>query len=410
MKARQIFLAMLRDVISGKSITEKEKIELFETVTEEEWKKILSMGEMQKVTAIMFESLKNHPDLKVPEFVRRYLKQRAFQVSMSYYQMIASVRQIVELLNEQNIDYYLLKGVGLSSMYPKEEIRSFGDIDIYIPKKEDLEKAQKIFTDRECEVEHTFSDCHTVYIYKGKGTVCQVEVHWKLTSDFNNGTIDEKLEEIYTLADGTNYTLVHPMMTEVRILPTTINILYLLSHMLKHFMSSGFGMKLFCDWSVFWNQHGEQVDTEQFLDWIEELHLENFLYAVTGVCIKYLGLSKEKCPWMEGLKKNERLIEDLLEDVMIGGEHGKYDSTRMLITSRKPSLKTYCLELHRQMKRRFKKGRDYVILWPILWICTGIAFLYNNMTLRNVSTKKIMDTNKRRNLLVQKLNVFELKK
>ncbi|MBQ6949818.1 MAG: transcription antitermination factor NusB, partial [Firmicutes bacterium] len=34
-----------------------------------------------------------------------------------------------------------------------------------------------------------------VYIYKGKGTTCEVEVHWKLTANFNNGDIDQKLEE-----------------------------------------------------------------------------------------------------------------------------------------------------------------------------------------------------------------------
>ena len=408
MRSRQIFLAMLRAVISTETLTDKEK-EMFEAATEAEWKEVLAMGEMQKVTAVMFEALKNHPDILVPDFVRGYLKQKAYQVSMRYYQMISCVRQIVSLLNEQNIDYYLLKGVGLSTMYPKEEIRSFGDVDIYIPKKQDLDKAQKIFTDRECQVEHTFSDCHTVYIYKGQGTVCEVEVHWKLTANFNNGDIDQKLEEIYRQADGTDYMVVRPMMTEVKVLPATLNALHLLAHMLQHFMSSGFGMKLFCDWSAFWQKHGNEVEVEKFLGWIKELRLEKFLYAVTGVCEMYLGLSREKCPWMDKLNGNESLIEGLLEDVLAGGEHGKYDSSRMLITSRKPGIKTYCLELHRQMKRRFKKAHKVVILWPILWVAAGVAFLYNNATLRDVSTKEIMDTNKKRNKLVQNLDVFEKK-
>lgn len=408
MDAREILLAMLRDVISSKSLTEEEKQGL-SAATDETWQQVLQLSAMQKVSAVLFEALKKHPEVTVPAFVRGHLKQSSVRVSVRYYQMISCVREITALLKEQEIDYYLLKGVGLSTMYPKEEIRSFGDIDIYIPKKEDLERAQKIFTDRNCEIESTFSDCHTVYNYKGKGTNCEVEVHWKLTANFNNGDIDQKLENIYAQLDGSEYMLVRPMTAEVRILPVTINALHLLAHMLQHFMSSGFGMKLFCDWTVFWQKHGELVDKEQFLGWIEELHLGNFLYAVTGVCVKHLGLPPENCPWMADFAENDRLIEDLLADVMAGGEHGKYDSTRMLITSRKPSLKTYLLELHRQMKRRFKKARKYVILWPFLWLATGIAFLYNNATLRDVSTKEIMDTNKKRHKLVQHLDVFEKK-
>ena len=106
---------------------------------------------------------------------------------------------------------------------------------------------------------------------------------------------------------------------------------------------------------------------------------------------------------------DEELIEALLKDVFEGGEHGKCDSARMIITTRKPSLRTYMLELHRQMKRRFRKIGNCVILWPILWLLTGIIFIYNNKALRNVSTKEIMDSNKQRNTLVQKLNVFREK-
>lgn len=78
----------------------------------------------------------------------------------------------------------------------------------------------------------------------------------------------------------------------------------------------------------------------------------------------------------------------------------------MIITTRKPSLKTYLLELHRQMKRRFRKLGDIWILWPILWLLTGFFFVYNNIALRNVSTKKILESNKERSKLVQKLDVF----
>ena len=405
---RELFLAMLRAGLSEQTLTEKEK-ENIGRLSEDQWKKVLELCNMQNMTAIVNEALKKHPEVAAPAGVKAYLKQAAQQRSVRYYQMIAALRQILKLLKEENITYYVLKGVGLNTMYPREELRSFGDIDLYIPKQEDLEKTHRIFTERGCEVVETYSDNHTAYVYKGQGVTCEVEVHWRMTAEFNNGGLDQQLEQIYRQLDGSQYMTVYPMQQEVRILPPDYNAIHLLAHMLQHLMYTGFGLKLFADWTVFWQKCRAQVDAEPFMQRIKELHIENFLYAVTFVCVRYLGLPADACPWLAEWEPDEELIEALLKDVFEGGEHGKCDSARMIITTRKPSLKTYMLELHRQMKRRFRKIGNCVILWPILWLLTGIIFIYNNKALRNVSTKEIMDSNKQRNTLVQKLNVFREK-
>ena len=355
---------------------------------------------------VVYETLKQNPDLPVPEFALNTFKQSAYSASIQYYQKITVLRQLLKYLREENITYYILKGVGLNTMYPKEEMRSFGDIDLYIPNPGDVKKIHRFFADHKCAVDETFSDNHTAYIYQTNGVTCEVEVHWKMTAEFNNGELDTRLNSIYRQLDGSQYMTVNPMQMEVHILPPTYNALHLLAHMLQHLMYTGFGLKLFCDWTVFWQKYGHEVDKDRFLGWIRELHIENFLYAVTGVCTQKLGLPEACCPWMADWQADGELLDALLRDVFEGGEHGKYDSARMIITSRKPSLKTYLLELHRQMKRRFRKLGDVIILWPFLWLLTGFFFLYNNIALRNVSTKKILDSNKKRSKLVQKLDIF----
>lgn len=405
MTVEQCLLALIRAQLSDQSLREDEK-KILRGYSEAEWTELLNMCAKQNVLTIVYETFKQNPDITVPGFVTNVFKQKAYSAPMQYYQKIAALRQILKYLRNENISYYVLKGVGLNTMYPKEEMRPFGDIDLYVPKQEDVEKTHRFFTDLGCDVDETYSDNHTAYIYRSNGVSCEVEVHWKMTAEFNNGDLDAKLESIYRQLDGSQYMTVNPMQMEVHILPPTYNALHLLAHMLQHLMYTGFGLKLFCDWTVFWQKYGREVDTERFLGWIRDLHIENFFCAVTAVCIRYLGLPEDCCPSMPGVKIDENLPEALLHDVFGGGEHGKYDSARMIITTRKPSLKTYLLELHRQMKRRFKKAGKIVILWPILWLLTGIIFVYNNMHLRNVSTKKILESNKERNELVQKLDVF----
>jgi hypothetical protein len=400
-----ILLALIRAQLSDQSLQNEEK-EFLCKASEQDWTELLTLCTKQNVMSVVYETLKQNPDIAIPAFALNVFKSKAYSTPVQYYQKISVLRQILKYLREENIAYYVLKGVGLNTMYPKEEMRSFGDIDLYIPRAEDVEKAHSFFVDRNCTVDETFSDNHTAYVYKGSGVACEVEVHWKMTAEFNNGDLDQRLNAIYRQLDGSQYMTVMPMQMEVHILPPTYNALHLLAHMLQHLMYTGFGLKLFCDWSVFWQKHGHEVNMEQFLGWIKDLHIENFLYAVTAICIRHLGLPEVCCPWMRSWKPDEELLDSLLRDVFTGGEHGKYDSGRMIITTRKPGLKTYLLELHRQMKRRFRRIGKIVLLWPVLWLLTGIIFVYNNMTLRNVSTKKILESNKERSKLVQKLDVF----
>lgn len=406
MEVRNILLALMRSGLTQMPLKKEEK-DMISSVVEDEWKKIIQLADMQRIPAIVFEAFMQNKDIKVPEFAMAYFKQRTMQISMRYYQMVSMAIYVVGLLKEQNIKYYLLKGVGLSTFYPKEEMRSFGDVDIYIPDDTDMKKAKSIFENLNCQAEHTFSDCHIVYILKRNGIGCEVELHWKLTADFSNGILDNKLENIYAEIPSLGSVTVCPLQAEVEILHPTMYALHLLMHMMQHFMSRGFGMKLFCDWTMFWKKNGDKVDTGKFLTWMKELGVEKFLEAVMGICVQYLGLSVESCHWIQPEQIDKELVEELLDDVMTGGEFGKYDENRMVITSRKPGVKTYCMELHRQMKRRFKKARKCVILWPVLWIATGVAFLYNNKKLRNVSTKKIMDSNKKRNRMIQKMKLFQ---
>ena len=405
MTIRNILLALIRAQLSNQPLRDEEKAFLC-NASGDDWSELLNLCVKQNVISLVYETLKQNPDILIPGFALNVFKTKAYSVPMQYYQKISVLRQILKYLREENIAYYVLKGVGLNSMYPKEEMRSFGDIDLYIPRPEDVEKTHRFFTERKCAVDETFSDNHTAYIYQSSGGSCEVEVHWKMTAEFNNGDLDTRLNAIYRQLDGSQYMTVKPMQLEVHILPPTYNALHLLAHMLQHLMYTGFGLKLFCDWTVFWQKQGSEVDTAQFLSWIKELHIENFLYAVTAICIRFLGLPEACCPWMASWQADEELLDSLLRDVFEGGEHGKYDSSRMIITTRKPSLKTYLLELHRQMKRRFRRIGKIVPLWPILWLLTGIMFVYNNMALRNVSTKEILESNKERSKLVQKLDVF----
>ena len=86
------------------------------------------------------------------------------------------------------------------------------------------------------------------------------------------------------------------MGVEFPVLQPAYHAFYLLLHMLQHFLRAGFGLKLLCDWVVFWEKgYGSGVE-ERFFSMAEECRVMGFARLVTAVCVKYLGLSGEKVP------------------------------------------------------------------------------------------------------------------
>lgn len=78
-----------------------------------------------------------------------------------YYKQKEVLKDLIEVCRQNNIRLMLLKGIGLSEMYPKPELRSSGDLDIFL--FDDFEKGNEIFlTDSPAE-----TDLHVSFDYKG---------------------------------------------------------------------------------------------------------------------------------------------------------------------------------------------------------------------------------------------------
>lgn len=79
----------------------------------------------------------------------------------------------------------------------------------------------------------------------------------------------------------------------------------------------------------------------------------------------------------------------------------------MLIMSGGGKLSRYFKELHRQMKKRFQRLCSIPVLWPILWVMTGICFLWNNYFVRKTKTSEILANARERQNLIDELALFQ---
>lgn len=402
----QRLMALLKSELMEAPVCEEGP--LFQNLTPEDWNGVMTAAQSNRVLPLLLEGLRRNPDIPVPIPVGRFLEQTALHHSMAFYQKVFLLSSLTELLRQEHINAFLLKGVGLNALYPHEEARCFGDIDLYIPNDGEYQRLQAIFKARGYEKEaEDMTDYHHSYHYVQDGAGCTVELHYRLTASWQTGDFDQRLAEIYEQAmKGQPPRTVQLMGLEFQALPVTMEALYLLMHMFQHFMNKGFGLRLFTDWTVFWQKLGDQVDGALLSRWVRRLGLDAFLDAINNICVRYLGMTLPSFGWLRG-REDRVTAEALLEDVFIGGEFGHLDRNRISVTSRRAGVKAYLLELHRQTKKRYPRASKIKVLLPVLWISAAVAFQFNNLFRRRISLRRVLATSNLRNRLAKRLHIFE---
>jgi len=198
------------------------------------------------------------------------------------------------------------------------------------------------------------------------------------------------------------------MGVEFPVLQPAYHAFYLLLHMLQHFLRAGFGLKLLCDWVVFWEKgYGSGVE-ERFFSMAEECRVMGFARLVTAVCVKYLGLSGKKVPLLlcrfdwEAEAAN---LEAFLTEILEAEEFGKSSADRM-VALRGTGWRDYCREFHHQMLLTYPGAGRYRILHPVLWVMMFCGFAYRNVKMRRVSGYAVLKKARARGKLVEEMKLF----
>ena len=397
---QDLFLKILTASLHGSRLSGEEIGENFWQV----WQEMKKIARQQAVSPLIYDYLLSWESGRMPEQEQQYLKQQEFVTAMMYYQMVNFVFMVLELLQKQKIQGCILKGVGMAGYYPREELRKAGDVDLYIPVPEEFEAFCKTLKENGFEREKSVTDHHRTYYYVSDGVKFELEVHIKPINTQENAAFNKEVDQIFApFAAGQGKEFSKAEIINGGVLPPEENAFYLLLHMLQHMLSGGMGVRLLCDWVLFWEK--EKISSEELLSMVRQCKIEGFYYLVTGICVEYLGLPMECVPWMEGRMPEKERMERLLEDMFLGGEFGECDSSRMLaVEDRKLG---YFKELHRQMLLRFHRAGKVPLFWPFLWAATGIIFLYNNKHLRNTSALDIIKSARERGKLLEDLKLFE---
>ena len=335
------------------------------------------------------------------------MKHKVKEMMLNYYQIEHFTRTTVSLLKENHIDCYLLKGLSLADCYPVPEYRKLGDLDLYLAEPEMLSQAQTVLESNGYILQDEHRDHHVTYYYTFPKTGRRfiLELHYRVVGQYQYSRTNEIVDLVYSptqlkkssqMIHGYSYT----------VLPPTEYVFYMIHHMLKHYLYSGFGIRLLCDFTFYLKRHESEIDFDQIHTWCRESRISHLYEIILESCRIYLGLPDSIDPQTHYDTSD---CQDFITQILKDGDMGT-DVSQTLVGSssyQKVNLFTYFREGHVQMKVRFPKASHFPILWPVLWVITFVCFIRNTYKVRNTTFLQTLRNFKKSNQKTKLVKIFE---
>lgn len=361
---------------------------------------VFAMAKQHAVLSFLYDEFAENAALQ-PPFREQWIKSSRQTVLQSY-RLLFLTKYLIQLLENAGILVIVLKGAAAAASYPLPELRKSGDIDLFVPDKQDWKCACALLEKEgfvKAEEQHAN---HHMVLYTPEGI--EIEVHSAFSEPFDNDKMNQYMEEVMT-ASAQHIVHRRIMGVSLPVLARPFHAYQLLLHMLQHFLRSGFGLKLLCDWVVLWQESWTEEERRTLRQLVKNSRIEGFAEMVTSLCVICLGLPRARSPFAV---RSARETEYFMKEILEAEEFGKSGVSRMVVM-RGTGPADYIREFHHQMRLTYPKAGGCVLLWPVLWGMTFVGFVYRNHTLRKVSTREIMKKAKRRSELVEGLRLFKNK-
>lgn len=335
------------------------------------------------------------------------LKYQTKLMMLNYYQIDQFTRRIAELFEANQIPYVLLKGISLAAFYPVPEYRKLGDVDIYINEKEQFERAKKLLLANGFKKDNDVSDHHQGYLYTfpKTGRTLILELHFRIVGLYQYAPANQIVDTVF----GSNaFQPEHQIIngTTYPVLPPTQYTFYMLHHMLKHYLYSGFGIRLLCDFTFYLEHFYSQIDFDQIHSWCHESKILHLYEIILETCRIYLGFPETVD---SSVHYDHKDCEAFIQQLLAGGDVNKANAAALVGSTSYSRITpfTYLKEGHLQMHVRFPKLGKCPLLWPTLWAITFVCFLHNTYTLRNTTLKETLRSFKQDNQHSKLLRIFD---
>lgn len=222
------------------------------------------------------------------------------------------IAELVERLRKADIYTLLVKGQGIAQCYDRPLWRASGDVDLLLSDL-NYEKAKRVLLPLAVEVDTEYKSLKHLGLTMKEGFVVELHgmLHSRLSNRIDRG-VDEAQNDVFF---GGNVRSWMNGSTSVFLPAPDIDVIFIFTHILKHFYIEGIGLRQICDWCRLLWTYRSKLDLRLLESRIRKMGLMSEWNAFGAFAVGYLGMQAEAMPFYDSRydKKADRIMEFVLE-------------------------------------------------------------------------------------------------
>jgi len=282
------------------------------------WQELLAFAKKQTIVGIYWQGIQRLGDIAnkpseddVIDWMGAYTKIARRNVKTD-----DAVTKLTKIMRDNGIAFFVFNGQGVASYYPSPEIRTSGNVDLYVFKK-DRARAKSLL-----ERDVTMTDDHSGQHWEFTKDGITFEMHYH-TAVFASGSRQRYWDELIDSYFDDILDHVEIDGVGVPTLPPTLNAIYLFVHIYHHFLKEGIALRQFIDWMMFFEAMHDEIVVPELTAKLERLGLLRAFKAFGAVLTVVLGMETKYFPY--SLKDNDKKYVDIILAIVLRyGNFGKY--------------------------------------------------------------------------------------
>ena len=242
-------------------------------LTSRDWNELLTLANKQGLLAIAYDGLPDDILSVLPRDIRIKWQQGVEMVENRYERAVSVLKELIIIFNTNGIDVLLLKGPGISSIYPQPNHRESDNLNIYL--LGDFDKGNNVIEQKGIFVEKTRNE-NSRFNFRGvsvenhKTFVGKKDKRINLTLNrllSNNGLESLLLGDFYVNVPAPDF-----------------NAFFLAEEYTRQFLSEGLVIRHFSDIALFFKTNYERINFNK---------LSQLLYChrIVNIFLHFLSLS-----------------------------------------------------------------------------------------------------------------------
>lgn len=283
-----------------------------------DWQELLSFAKKQTIIGIYWQGIQRLGDVAnkpseddVMDWMGEYTK-----IVRRNTKTDDAVAWFAKFMHSNDIGFFVFKGQTVASYYPTPEIRTSGDVDFYVFKK-DWDRAKSLL-----EKEVTITDDHSGQHLEFTKDGIPFEIHYH-TVVFASGSKQRYWDELIESYFDDVLDHVEINGVEVPTLPPTLNAIYLFVHIYHHFLKEGIALRQFIDWMMFFEAKHDEIVVSELTAKLERLGLLRAFKAFGAILTDVLGMDVKFFPYSL-TDRDKNYVDKIMAIVLRYGNFGKY--------------------------------------------------------------------------------------